>query len=681
MKTEICLKKLNGLVVEDNFNSENRKLTYSLNAEYMRLGFIMSRKLMNAMSSLSKEEIMFFANNSVNVLKKMKGADVDYTPMYPNFPQQVMDMSEVELYTNAILHYWTFGEWKPEYHKLPRDFALENHKLKEIDRITEDDYRNVFTKLVSSNDSLSDYDKKIVEYFLDCHYLSGLTFPDPIPYKETMCIVAKNIMEKGKDISSLVKTSTDLLRIITYMSDGDISLSANTKFKSLPRAQRKYFVKMLEKVISEEDIQRHRNKWGKLFHNLHVGEYSQKVYDIAKKVRENKKLYTTNSVVQQLINDGQYIQTSKLLKNRPGDFARRLDFLLRNSKNPYDIMDNFLAIADKVSTRVLMQLLGHFNGRNTDKERVVFPKGSVSKAILIKPVIRYIDTEVLYNLILGIEKTLIERFAELKSFGTTWIDERLKGCPLPAQQRSASDGADVVARGTRLPIDGFGDTLRFFVYWIGQDIDLSATFHDEDFKMIERVAYTNLKSDGFSAYHSGDIVDGRNGATEFIDINMTNAYEAGARYVAMNVFVYSGPDFSEHKKVYAGWMTREKQNSNEIFDPKTVVSKVDLVQKSRNVISVFFDLKTREAIWVDLTTKMNRAWGGNNVESNRASIEQVLKAITSLDNKPTLHDLFSLHQMARGQLVAEEDMANTVFGLESGIGPRDINTINSEYVV
>ena len=308
MRTEICLKKLNGLFVENKIYADpNRHLACSLNVEFMRLGFVMSNKLMNAIGSLSEDEIKFFATDAINMLKKLKGADVDYNPMYPNFPQQVMNMSEVELYMNAMLHYWTRGEWKPEYHKLSKEFEIEYHKLKEIDVVTEDNFKEVFTNLVGSNDSLSDGDKEIVEWFLNYYYLKDLTFPDVIPYKETMCIVAKNILNMGKDITLLVKTSTDLLRIITYMSDGDISLSSNTKFKSLPRKQRKYFVKLLEKVITEEDIQRHRNKWGKLFHNLHVGDYSQKVYNIAKKVREHKKLNTLNAVIEQLINDGQYI--------------------------------------------------------------------------------------------------------------------------------------------------------------------------------------------------------------------------------------------------------------------------------------------------------------------------------------------------------------------------------------
>jgi len=691
MKTKICLKKLSGLVVErKKYSDPNRHLACSLNAEFMRLGFVMSTKLMNSISSLTEDEIKFLATDTINVLKKLKGADVDYNPMYPNFPEQVMEMNEVDLYINAMLHYWTYGQWKPVYAKLSKEFVLENHKFKEIDAIYEDDFKKLFTKLLSSNDSLSASDKEIVEWYLNYYYLKDLKFPATIPYKETMCIVAVNILNMGKNITSLIKTSTDLLRVITYINDGDVSLSSNTKFKSLPRKQRKYFVKILEEVISEEDIQRHRNKWGKLFHNLHVGEYSQKVYDIAKKVRENKKLKNLNSDIQQLINDGQYIETSKLLKMRPGEFARRLDHLLRNSSEYSNIIvNNFIEVAPKVSTRVLMQLLGHFKGRNTDENRVVFPKGNVQKAILIDPIREEIVIDVLDELILGIEKVLVERFAELKSLGTMWIDERLKGCPLPTQQRSASDGADVVARGTRLPISNDDkNTLRFFIYWIGEDIDLSATLHDENFKMIEHISYTNLKSKKYNACHSGDIVNAPNGASEFIDIKIQEAFDFGARYVVMNVLVYSGPTFKEHEKVYAGWMTRSKPNSNEIFDPKTVISKVDLVQKAMNVISVIFDLKTREAIWVDLITKRSEMFNdykvGNNVEANRASIEQVLKSIVSLDNKPTLYDLFSLHQLARGTLVPEKEMAWKVFDLEDGIksiGPRDINVINSEYLI
>jgi len=133
---------------------------------------------------------------------------------------------------------------------------------------------------------------------------------------------------------------------------------------------------------------------------------------------------------------------------------------------------------------------------------------------------------------------------------------------------------------------------------------------------------------------------------------------------------------------------RNKPQSNEIYDPKTVISKLDLQTASRNAIPVIFDLKTREAIWVDLATKgvpkswHYRGWGRscNNVESNRASIKQILKAVTSLNNKPILYDLFMTHAVSRGDIVENKDEADIVFGLDGDITPKDINIINSEYI-
>lgn len=689
-KVNISLKKLNGIIISqpsfDDIQADNRQLVYSLNAEMMRLGFVLSHKLMDGLISLPKDKLEKLSKKIITCLKKLKGDDVRYNPMYPNFPQQVMDMSEIELYFNALMHYWSKGTWKPESVNLPREFELENTKFREIKLVSEDDFAGLFTILLNSNDSLSKEDTDIVQWFLSNY--SDLKYPDSIPYKETLCIIAKDVLSKGGDIRPLIKTATDLLRVITHISDGDVSLTENTKFKSLPRRLRKQLVGILENVINEEDIQRHRNKWGKLFHNLHVGEYSEKVRRIANKVRSNKRLETTASRVQCAIDDDSPVTAAVLLKSRPGEFARRLDHLLRVPVlfgDATSILNHFCSIMDKISTRVLMQLKGHFQARDADANRVVFPKGSTQKAQLIPGCGIELDLDIVIALIDKIDDVLEKRFAGLKPLGKVWIDERLKKCPLPMQQRSSSNGLDIVARGTRLPIEGDKNTLRLFIYWIGQDIDLSATLHDEDFNMIEHIAYTNLKSHKYNACHSGDIVQAPKGASEFIDITMDKAFENGIRYVIMNVLVYAGPNFDEHKKCYAGWMTRSKPKSNEIYDPKTVMSKVDLASASKNVIPVIFDLKTKEAIWCDLVTKSNITWNGylvgNNVEANKASIEQVLKAILSLDNKPTLHGLLSLHAKARGVVVEKRKEADIVFGLEGDVTPRDINIINSNYLV
>ena len=699
MKTKICIKKLSGLIVPSPVNGggPNPQLATSFMASMMQLGFCPSERLATALRGSSFEDLEGLYSTTIPELKKIKG-DVTHKPMYPNFPKQVMEASDVELFINAILHYWTSGNWSPKNESLPRELCFEVTKFKELDLVTDDQLEGVLVNLLSSTDSLSSEDKSIVEWFVKDFPSQSveLLVPETIPFKETMCIVAGLYLDKGMDITPFVKTATDVLRIVTYLNEGDVSLATNTKFKSMPRSRRRLFANLLDKVASEEDINRHRSKWTKLFHSLHIGDYSQKLYDMANKIRNNKRILTFNS----RIHDAMGLTPSSgwssnldgllsLLMQRPGEFARRLDHTLRLFENDHEfIVDAFSTIVKDIPTKTLTQILGHLKTRGDSQTRIVFPKGVVQHAQIIPPSGEPLSSQIILGLNKVIEDSLVSRFSKMESLGKTYIDPDLQHCPIPSQQRSASEGAFNVARGTRLDI-GSDNTLRFFIYWVGQDIDLSATIHDEEFNMIEQISYTNLRSTAYESCHSGDIVRAPDGASEFIDITIDKVVEYGARYVAMNVLVYSGPTFKEHSTCFAGWMTRAKPNDNEIYEPKTVKQKVDLQSNSRNSIPVVFDLIERKAIWCDLSTKRRVNWsselstkwhGGNNVHTNSATIEQTLQAIVEANNKVSLFELFSLHVKARGEIVTSKEDADTIFSFEEGTTPYDVNVISSEYL-
>ena len=235
--------------------------------------------------------------------------------------------------------------------------------------------------------------------------------------------------------------------------------------------------------ITKVDIKRHKNKWIRLFHSLHVGDFSSKVFDIAKKIRSNQNIKTFYTKLEESVASKKIGDAVKLLVKRPGEFARRIDHLLRmpNKKGVGNkqIVENFLKVADDIPTRVLLQLYGNLKIRKENRDkRVVFPKGQTQKAQVIDgiPKLASVTVNSLRN---GIEKALVKRFKGLDKLGKVYIDPALEGCPLPTQQRSASEGLFQVARGTALPMgDEDKNTLRFFVYWKGQDIDLSASLHD-----------------------------------------------------------------------------------------------------------------------------------------------------------------------------------------------------------
>lgn len=683
-KQQIAFKYKNAFQIDAQSGTPSQtkeQVMLSMIANMMTYGFILSKEATEVIQTLSVTDIVTLNNEFIPILQKAKGAHVTHKPMYNNFPQEVMSMTHLELFMNAIVHYWSLGHWMPDSPTIARNFAFEHTKFQEIGVINDTEFNEIFTQLVTSRDSISESDRNVVLWFMD--NVTDLPIPSEIPFKENMCVVAGYMLEREMDIAPFIKTTTDVLRVATYLSDGDISLASNTKFKSFPRAMRRKLVRLLEPVISTEDVNRHRNKWVKLFHALHVGDYSKKVYDIAQTFRDNKHVTTFGTKVEAAIKGKHVTKAVELLSTRPGDFARRIDHLLRlTDRKKGFVVDEFLKVADAVDTRVLVQLLGNLKIRNHNNDsKIVFPKGQIQRAIKVEKFTPKLSTVMVNKLSHGIHNVLSKRFEDLDDMGNVWIDPDLASCPLPTQQRSASESLITVGRGTKLPLGSDNDTLRMFIYWKGQDIDLSATLYDEDFQLIEHVSYTNPKSNGFQACHSGDITRAPNGASEFIDITMPQAVNMGARYVAMNVLVYAGPSFAEHEECFAGWMTRSKPKSNEIYDAKTVEQKVDLRNVSRNAIPVVFDLVERKAIWVDVATPRLVGWGGNNVESNKASIENTIEAIVTMKNKLSLYELFKLHADVRGTIVESKEDADTVFSMYEGTTPYNIAEINSEYLV
>jgi len=693
--TSIMLKKLHKILINtiDNFETQtntNDIYALSFQAEIMQLGFIMSKELFKIVAKLEKESIAFLSSNIVKILKDIVGDDIIYKPFYPNFPQQVIDSSYVELFLNSMFHYWSAGEYIPDYEVLPREYHFENKKFKELGLGTLHDSSILFNRLVTSKDSLSEYDKQVLIFFLN-------EFPNLVvseaSYKETMCIIAGEKLKHGQDISGFIRTATDILRVITFLSDGDISLASNTKYKSFPNKQRKLFTNLIRKVASIDDLMRHKNKWKRVFHSLHIGSYGKDLFDLAKKLRDNKaKVVTFAGKIEKALKDKDIKSAIDFLVKRPGDFARKLDELLRHGKDETEIIEKFESIIDKVSTRVLLQLLGHFQIRNKDRESmIVFPKGSVQKAQYIEKNIPALKADTWKSIMSILKASLIKRFATHKQLGKTWINPSLKYILLPSQQRSASDGMFSLGRGSKLELSD-KNIFRFFVYWkdgIGEtiDLDLSASFFDENFNHLESCSYYHLKnnstneSDSYYAVHSGDFISAPNGACEFIDIDIdkTLKYMDNARYIMTNVWSYSGQAFSECEKCYVGWMGLDHPAKNRIYDPSLVEQKLNISSSAKNHIGVLIDLVDKKLIWCDLASGSqlaNRRY--DNSSNNKASLQHILKAITNHDNKVNLYDLLMLHVQARsGELVDKKD-ADSIFDMDLAF---DVNTINSELIV
>jgi hypothetical protein len=659
------------------------------------LGYIPSLAFLKAFQNLDRDNAKLVHDEVVNILKNTRGVE-KYAPMYPNFPQQVMDASVAELYLNATIHYLTaflsdvtdgnFEIWSPEYAKVKRETLRDKIKLEQFDLGSENDLVEIFTNIVTSNTSISSDDKDALEWFVKN---GEVVLDQPIPNKENLAVIAALLIKNKVDFPlSYVKTATDVLRIACAMNGGDVSLSAPTKFLTFKRSERRLLLSMLESCNgSDEDLARWTGRWLRLAEKLHPGEYRKQypnTWEAFYRLRSGNLDQSFNSKVESAIKSKNTESITKLLSQRPGEFARRLDKIIRDAKNEEKglIGVRWSHVADKVSTPVLLQVSKHFNnrlGKSTD--RVFFPKGNIAKVKSIVNTLPTIPDMNSFYISDTCNDALVRRFSKLPSLGNIYINPELKNYLLPFSQRSASSGLRQLVRGSKVSFEDKKNVVRFFIHWKdGQsrtDLDLSACLYDETWSKTTAITYYNLRDSEFGAYHSGDITSAPNGAAEYIDVDLSKVIKNKMRYVVMMVNSFTGQMFNTIPEISAGWQLRGKSQSGEIFESKTVVDRFAVTSSSKQVMPLIIDAAERRVIWCDAALKSNHLYA-NNVAANKDSIAIIGKAFTQI-NKPNCYDLFMLHA-GRGTLVDLKEKADTIFDINDGIKPTDLDIIASQFM-
>ena len=653
------------------------------------LGFTFSKELLERVCHLTRDEFTSFYGSLILALKELVGADVTYNPMYPNFPQQVAEASDIELFINAIVHYWSFGTLIPEYEKNERLPLIDDNKMIVLTVGNRDDLMEIFKNLVASKTSLSAQDKEDVTIILkNCaDYVNYL--PDEIPLKENVAFIGKLLIEESpiksaEAISKYFHTATDVLRLVTALSDGDISLASKTKYRNLKRRERRMILDLLSSCGDiTEDLFRYQYEWIRVAEIIHPFEYNSLKYKNVNEafytLRNEKKPLMFGGKVQAAILRKDMKAAADLLKSRPGEFARQLDKVLRDSDDPNYVLKCFKTVAAEISTPVLLQVRQHFIGRMNETPapiRVFFPKGNLAKATSVKNELPDIDKTICQNVIKTCCDALIEQYRSKEPLGKVYIDEDLKNYLVPFNQRSASNASKSVVRGSQLPIKSDATAVRAFIWWTNAsngervDIDLSAAIYDSDWKYVEHVSYTRLRSNKMRAYHSGDITNGGSvkgkGVAEFLDVDIDAVLENG-RYIVYQIYNYTDQHYSSLENCRFGWMEREDVDSGEIFEPTTVNMVMDVNAEGTVAIPVVFDCVERKFIWCDMNLGIeNSYYGGNNLESNLSGVTATCYAMTHL-NKPNIYDLATLNAIARGTIVDSRNEADIIFSNDTAI--------------
>lgn len=669
MKKEIfnvVLRRKNALYLPKNTTNlmvyDNIDIIITMMKNIENLGYTFSQEVIDRLQHYSSYQIYMFYFDLIDQLLIMTSSDKIYNPMYPNFPKEVMEKEDVELYFNAIVHYLSEGTLIPDIEKKDRFPLIENFDLTVLTLYNDTEVHEMFTNLMQSKTSLSKQDYKDIEIYFK-EYTPAVIIPSEIPYKETMAKLTKYILSYCPNSEELlthyIYTATDVLRIITALSDGDVSLSENTKYKSMPRKYRRLFLSILNNLDDRqriEDMYRYKNKWLRVGEVLHPSEkqnktrYTAVAYDFMR-LRHNVKINTFNSQVEENLKYGNISEVIKLLKQRPTEFARRLSQLLNDSINPNQVLKDFETIVDQVSFSVLLTLQKYFISyqKNRYRLRVFFPKGQTSKIYAIKNNKRRLSENLLSEAIAIINKALLNQKKEITSL---YIDDNMERYKIPTQQRSANSAIKTYTKGTKIPLSSDITTFRPFIWWTNSknkkriDIDLSAGFYDKDWKMINHCSWQNIRPHGknmekFGKYdvlavHSGDFIDGGpyngNGVSEFIDINFDTLRNNNIRYVMITVQNFLNLPWKDIPCKF-GWMERTN-DTGEVFEPLTVKNLIDITSEISTCVPIIIDINTKEIVWVDMSI-VNKSIYVNTIENAQNSLSLI--GPTLLDSEiPTM---------------------------------------------
>jgi len=601
-------------------------------------GFAPSKEACQRLMKLGNEALGEWWTNMRPHFEEYTGANrkMDRFVVYKNFPQEVLDMSEGEYWIKQILMYIGFpAPWFAQK-EVERETMSEDINLKVLHLSDDSTFNGIFRSLLNLPNKWVDSQVKEAEFLLDRGEQFDLA---SIPFKENMVNVAKLLIDRK--ITPSVRSASDVLRLAAGMSDGDISLRTNSKFKSFSRSQRRFLLEMLENIPAqnvEDDFAMRKEQWKRLLSYLHPNDFGNKfkrtcgIYD---------KLYRNEvsgfqAQFEALLLYG-FSEALDFLSARPGEFMRQLRRLI--SMSGTRAVKKFEEVAPRLTVIQLLKLRGYMLHANERIYRTFAPRGNWTLLQVKDNDVRIKDGHRLA--ILGtIEKQLKLKLEAITAGNKFDVSEDTRMIKLQTNDSEVTP----YGRGTVFPIPDEVNFIRTASYWkVGKAstvwFDNSWNFFDENWQSVGVCCWTDTKTMNGGAVFSGDPVSGgemQGRAAQMIDLYLNKLQQSGVRYAVWNILCYSGIPFSGVEEVFGALQWGKDEQKGKLFEPSRCQLAFPLKGDSMTKYVAYIDVKKRELVYIDANLR-------GSVRSAAGNGERLSKTMPAfveyLDTLPSVHDL------------------------------------------
>ena len=546
-------------------------------------------------------------------------------PFYEGFPESVFKMSAIELFLDQLIHYtqtYGWGRFDEPGHpvfegEIKRKVFGEDVTPKKYKIISKDEAVVIIEEAVNAFlDSTRPLNED--QYNLVFEYVSG-----DYGYTVSRCgckdTVIRLLLDTHRiDLASLI-TLSDVIRLVEQLNHDTYKSDTINKL-NLKNQDRKFIIKVLNYIFKNGRCDiincfEKKKQWAGLLHHIHYRPINKKAEEFVREMRgkDNRSVYSSFEAALQ---SGDIRKAVKVLESGKGSASvlRNLNYILSRCETSEDVL-SVLDAAHTENKIVLIQLLIQYKSYQGTGARTFkftkFNKMRVHRETAAEIAKRKsaIPEALIPEICENLENNL--RTACQGSLAKVYIDEDMKRVALPLQENTSMGGVGVLPKGTRLPIPE-GKKIRAFTYWeLVDDIDLSVFAILKDGRREEFSWRTMSARQSSAVTFSGDQTSGYYGGSEYFDIDIDKFKELfpDAEYLVFCNNVFSNSRFS---KCFckAGYMLRDKINSGEVYEPKTVSSAFMITCDSRFAYLFGVDLNKREFIWLNVSRDSNLAVAG-----------------------------------------------------------------------